>query len=122
MTMSEENPKTATEAMIYANEERRRSLYPDLRLQRATSLVAAVLQKIDPYLDRQQDRARRDAYEALIELFHSEGVDVITDHDRAAVGLPPRGPSGLTSEEMLAMEKRRLDYLLAPITVRLPIA
>ena len=87
----------------------------DLRLLRARHLVAAVMQKLSPYFDEQQDSARRDAYEALIELFHNEGVDVITDMTRADAGLPPRGPDGYTMEELVALEKRRLDILTAPL-------
>jgi hypothetical protein len=91
----------------------------DLRMMRAQYLVAAVIQKISPFLDERQDRARRDAHEALIELFHNEGVDVITDASRADAGLPPRGPDGYTVDELLAIEKRRLDYLSAPLIATL---
>jgi hypothetical protein len=91
----------------------------DLRMLRAQSLMHAVLQRVEPYLDPQQDRARRDVYEALIELFHNEGVDVITDTARADAGLPPRGPDGWTVEEMVALEKRRMDLLTAPLVATL---
>lgn len=73
------------------------------------------MQKLSPYLDESQDRVRRDVYKALIELFHDEGVDVITDMTRADAGLPPRGPDGYTLDELVALEKRRLDILTAPI-------
>lgn len=92
----------------------------DMRLMRAQHLVSAVMQKLSPYFDERQDSARRDAYEALLELFHSEGVDVITDAQRADAGLPPRGPDGYTAEEVLAIEKRRLDVLTGPIYATFP--
>ena len=91
----------------------------DMRLMRAQHLVAAVMQKLGPYFDDRQDSARRDAYEALLELFRSEGVDVITDAQRADAGLSPRGPDGYTVDEMLAIEKRRIDMLAAPLIATL---
>jgi hypothetical protein len=102
--------------MQTATEQMRRQ---DLRMMRSQQLVAAVLHKLGPLLDDRQDYVRRDAYEALLELFHNEGVDVITDAQRADAGLPPRGPDGYTMEEMVAIEKRRLDMLNAPLIATL---
>jgi hypothetical protein len=104
--------------MQTATEQLRRQ---DMRMYRAQSLMHAVLQRIDPYLDPELgNHARRDVYEALLKLFHDEGVDVITDAQRADAGLPPRGPDGWTIEEMMAIEKRRLDILTAPIYAAFP--
>lgn len=87
---------------------------------RARALVAAVMQKIDPFLDIEQDYVRSEVYNALIELFHSKGVDVITDADRADAGLPPRGADGWTGEELVALERYRFALLTQPIYAEMP--
>lgn len=93
--------------------------WPNLRLLRAQSLVARILSVIDPYLcDHMEEvSARREVHDALIELFAGIGVDIVTDYDRQEAGLPPRAPNGWTVEELIALEKRRLDALYAPVTV-----
>jgi hypothetical protein len=105
-----EKMHTASEQMMRQN----------MRMMRARSLVGAVMSKIDPFLDHDQDHVRKGVYEALLELFHSEGVDVITDAQRADAGLPPRGPDGWTMEEIVAIEHHRLNVLTAPIYARFP--
>lgn len=104
--------------MQTATEQMRRM---DLRMRRAQSMLHAVLQRVEPYLDPELgNSAPRDVYEALIKLFHDEGFDVITDAMRAEAGLPPRGPDGWTMEEMVAIEKHRLATMFAPIYGTLP--
>ena len=103
-------PKTATSETIDSMQR------TNLRQRRATAMTASIMRVIEPYLDRSNHYVRRDAYEALISLFMEKGVDVITDHDRAAAGLPFRGNDGWTVDEAVAMENARLASLLRPIT------
>jgi hypothetical protein len=91
----------------------------DLRRRRAEVLCHGVMQAIDPYLDR--DASRRDIYEALMKLFHQEGVEVLSDYDRQQYGLPPRGPDGWTVEEIVALEEKRLEMLRRPLTMTVPV-
>lgn len=99
---------TATETMMRV----------DLRKHRARSLLAQFLNLVDPYLadDAQRDRLAND----LGKLFYEEGVEILTDHDRAMMGLPPRGPDGWTAQELWALEKRRLDLMSQPISMTIP--
>lgn len=89
------------------------SLRINLRRKRAMSLVAAILQQINPYL-KDDGRHRRDAHDALMRVFVEEGVEVLTDHVRMTLGLSPRGPDGWTDEEIRALDLRRLELLLDP--------
>jgi hypothetical protein len=93
---------------------------PNLRRRRVDAMVAAVLQQIGPYLSDER-HARRDAAYALMNMFWEEGVEVVTDHVRQEAGLPPRGPDGWTAEELIALEQRRLEAMLRPLSVTIPI-
>lgn len=101
--------ETATATRI--DEERR----INLRQQRATALTAVTLKAIEPFLDQGSDNVRRDAYYALMDLFMQQGVDIVTDHDRALLGLSPRTADGWTMEEIRAMDQLRLNTILPPI-------
>ncbi len=94
------------------------SLRFDLRRSRTQVLTHAVLKEIGPYL-REGHRTERDVYEARLKLFYEQGVEIITDVDRAGLGLPPRGPDGWTGEEIVALEQRRLEILTAPIVMQI---
>lgn len=85
---------------------------PDARHLRARSLSAQILRVLGPYI---ADRNWRDVQEALELLLSREGVEVLTDEDRANAGLPPRGPTGWTTDELLAYEKRKLEVMLQPL-------
>jgi hypothetical protein len=53
----------------------------------------------------------------LMELCMKEGVEILTDYTRTEIGLPQRGPDGWTMEEIIALEKCRLDMMYAPLTM-----
>ena len=57
---------------------------------------------------------------ALFALFHDQGFEIITDHDRAALGLPPRNHDGWTAAELQILEARRLEAMLKPIMLECP--
>lgn len=83
------------------------------RHTRTQQLLGHVLHQITPYLDPNRDKAYRDVARALEELFHCSGVQIITEADRAAAGLPPRDQNGMTLEELVIMEGRLRDAMLA---------
>ena len=91
--------------------------WPNLRLRRAEALAHRVLSIVDPYLCDHIEgiHVRREVSDALIRLFAEIGADVVTDCDRQEAHLPPRGPTGWTAEELIALEKRRIDALYAPL-------
>lgn len=106
---------TATEAMMRV----------DVRQRRAQSLAAAVMDKVHREInainpDDIQHQAAEIVYYAMLDVMCDEGVEVLTDHTRSAAGLPPRGPDGWTIEEILALERARLDALMAPRTYVIP--
>lgn len=84
----------------------------DLRRLRAEALIAAIFDKLEPYLPYE---GKRDAYDALRELLTQEGVEVMTDRTRQEAGLPARDGLGWTIEELVAMERQRLELLTQPI-------
>lgn len=90
---------------------------PDLRHRRAMSLTALVLRIVDDHTReiRDDNHFMRDISDALMDAFMAQGVDILTDYDREQLGLPPRGPNGWTIEEMVAMEKKRLALMRAPM-------
>ena len=91
----------------------------DIRRLRSQQLVAAIMGAVDPFLSDER-HAREDAYNALAKLLHSEGAEVITDSLRDEIGLPPRGPDGWTAEEIVALERRRLEMLARPLAMTIP--
>jgi hypothetical protein len=99
---------------------RERDLRMDLRRARTMQLTHAVMQAIEPFIRDEDGRERRDVYEALVRLFNDQGVEILTDFTRAEAGLPPRGPDGWTDAELRALEARRLEVMLRPISMVVP--
>ena len=93
----------------------------NLRQRRAYGLAHELMNRImkaSPYLHYQADGREQCAIHDAITGFLAEvGAEIVTDHDRSEAGLPPRGPDGWTVEELIALERRRIEVLLAPITV-----
>jgi hypothetical protein len=58
----------------------------------------------------------------LEDLFRQDGVEVLTDYTRQEMGLPPRGPDGWTIEEIHAMERLRLERMMAPMPMFIPLS
>ena len=89
------------------------SLRIDKRRMRAEALAHAIFQKVQPLLHRGDDNhLDRDAFYAIFEVCHAEGVEVLTDHRRAELGLRPRGPDGWTDEEVILMERTMQAMML----------
>lgn len=75
------------------------------RYTQTQQLLGLVMHHITPYLNpNPESRACRDVARVLEELFHASGVQIITEADRAAAGLPPRDHNGMTLEELTVME------------------
>jgi hypothetical protein len=92
------------------------SMRMNLRQRRAQVLAAHVMEKLRGHLYEDRDRdTLRDVHEILMQEFMAQGVEVLTDYDREQYGLPPRGPDGWTMEELLALERRRLEILTRPL-------
>jgi predicted subunit of tRNA(5-methylaminomethyl-2-thiouridylate) methyltransferase len=93
------------------------ALRVDYRRMRIQPLLHQILHIVSNHLsdDDYRRNAIRELHNELFDKLHEEGVEIVTDHTRAAMGLPPRGPDGWTAEEIMALEKRRLELMLAPI-------
>ena len=90
----------------------------DRRQLRAMSLLAEVMQIVYPELRPEADP--RHVHNRLMDLFMDKGVEILTDYERSEIGLPPRDRLGWTVEEILALEKTRLDAMLRPMPMFLP--
>lgn len=86
------------------------------RRVRTQQLLGLVMYHIRPYLDQNPgSRAERDVARVLEELFHMSGIQIITEADRAAAGLPPRDHNGMTLEELSIYEARLQHAMLGPL-------
>lgn len=106
--------KRRFETMISATD---RIPQPDLRHRRAMSITALVMNTLSKHL---VDENRREAHEALFQLFWEMGFDAVTDDDRAKAGLAPRGELGWTDEELRLLEAARIYAMARPITMMMP--
>jgi hypothetical protein len=86
----------------------------NIRRQRADVVMNEILHAIRPFVDRD---AEESIYHALRERLEEHGAEIISDYTRKEAGLPPRGPDGWTIEEMMALEKARLDALYRPFSM-----
>lgn len=92
-------------------------LYPHHRGNRATVLTAHIMNIIGKYLcDHGKARGHKEASRDLFEAIYESGAEIITDADRAAAGLPQRGPYGLTREQLCILEAHYMRAMLAPIS------
>lgn len=90
----------------------------DLRRRRAQLLMHMVMDAVDPFLcdhDPEIGNPRRRLHDALFRTFMEQGVEVLTDHEREQHGLPARGPDGWTTEELVELERKRLEALARPL-------
>ena len=90
------------------------------RRHRADSLAAHIMQIVSKYL-RDEGREHRDCVRDLLAVFYENGVEVITDADRAIAGLPPRNEQGLTVQELQLLEMHRLQVMMRPLEHFLPL-
>jgi len=94
----------------------RGGMVPELRRNRATQLTAHIMCLIGEYLcDHGENRGSRKASAVLFEALYESGADIITDADRTTAGLRPRGPYGVTAEELRIMEAKRMEAMLRPM-------
>jgi hypothetical protein len=88
----------------------------DKRRMRAMALTSLIMQIVGKYVPRDQERdCMRDLSYELQEALEKAGAEIVSDYDRQQYGLPARGPDGWTMEEIIALEKRRLEIMRAPI-------
>lgn len=91
------------------------------RMLRSRVFVSILMDIVHEYMKRhdRNERDPRDAeryvYERLMETCEQHGIELISDEDRKLVGLPPRGPDGWTDEEIIALERVRLELMLRPV-------
>lgn len=85
-----------------------------LRRKRAEAAAHAAYRAVERFLfiDRHEHRPdAREVINARIETYTASGIEVLTDFDREQIGLPQRGPDGWTVDEIIALEKMRLDAM-----------
>lgn len=80
--------------------------------QAASSIFNLIITRYVPYACQQE------AYDELYKRFHEAGAELITDVARQEYGLPARSPDGWTAEEIVELEKRRLEALSKPLTMK----
>lgn len=82
----------------------------NLRRKRAGALAFALFREIDDLLP---DDIRRDVYDRMARVLHENGAHVMTDKDRAELGLEPRDFEGWTPSERVQEETRRHEATMA---------
>lgn len=88
----------------------------DRRRLRAMALTAQIMQIVGKYVPRDGERdCMRDLTYELQEVLSRAGAEIISDFDRQQYGMSPRGPDGWTMEEIIELEKRRLEVMYAPM-------
>jgi hypothetical protein len=92
----------------------------DLRLIRAQRLTAAIVDAIAPHLDPSEPVNLGHVSRAILEVLHGQGVEVLTDYDRAEMGLPPRDELGWRPDEIIAHDNRMLEPLMRPLPYFIP--
>lgn len=95
---------------------------PDMRRMRTEQFVAEVMRVVSPYICDPDARGREEAevYRRLIDHFWTVGIDFVSDHIRAQVGLPLRNDRGWTPQELRVMEDLRIEAMMRPVRPILP--
>jgi hypothetical protein len=87
----------------------------NLRLIRAQVLASRIMHQLDQCICNCGVKNHyRKAYDEIMEVLYAEGVEALTDYDRQQAGLPPRGPDGWTMEEIIELDKKRMEVLTRP--------
>lgn len=93
-----------------------RLVLPELRRMRAQQLTAHIMNVVGKYLcDHGEAHGARDASRDLFEAIYESGAEIITDADRSTAGLQPRGPYGMTADELRIREARLTEAMLRPM-------
>ncbi len=88
----------------------------NIRQIKAQQIASLLMRTLDDIIPR---ACQREAYEKMMELLMTEGIEILTDEDRRRAGLPPRGPDGWTAAELHALEYARLYAISAQIAMAL---
>jgi hypothetical protein len=98
------------------------SMRQDMRRLRIQPLLHQILHIVGKHLSDEDHRrnAMRALHNELFDKLYEEGVEIVSDHTRAAMGLPARGPDGWTIEELIALEQKRLEVLTKPLQMIVP--
>lgn len=89
-------------------------IYPNRRFQKSQHVTAHVMHILKNIIPANADF--RAIARELEDFFYSQGIDFITEADRAAAGLQPRDHNGLTIDELRAIDARYLQDLLKPLS------
>ena len=89
----------------------------DLRRLRAHALTAHILHIVEKYLsdEDRRNKALRELSRELDEELWRAGVEIVTDQIRTQCGLPPRGLDGWTVDELIILERKRIEAMLSPM-------
>jgi len=102
---------TATEMLTRQN----------LRHIRAQVLIKEIMDVVKPHIRDDEDgrywEREKDILRTLYDRLEEAGAEIISDYTRELAGLPPRGPDGWTFEEIIELEKRRLEIMMKPPTI-----
>ncbi len=85
-----------------ASEAREAMQIEDIRERRSKQLAGSIIHCLRRYIP---DAAINDAHHELLKLLYESGAYLMTDEDRAELGLEPRDELGWTPSEKLAREK-----------------
>jgi hypothetical protein len=95
--------------------DQRSPMYPQPRRAHADHLTAHIMNIVSPFLcEHGEVNSHREVSREIFEALYESGAYVVTDADRAIAGLPPRGPYGLTVEQIRILDARHTEAMLRP--------
>jgi hypothetical protein len=89
------------------------------RSVRADQILALIMHIVHRHVDIPRD-AERDLMRELSDQLWADGAQMITEGDRIAAGLSPRGIYGLTVDELCIIEARLTMSMMQPLVTILP--
>jgi hypothetical protein len=90
----------------------------DIRARRARSLAHEVFREIEDLLPQE---VSREALHRLMLVFTANGASLLTDQDRAEMGLEPRDGLGWTPSERIRFHDEKISAMHALSRIVFPI-
>jgi hypothetical protein len=89
----------------------------DLRYARAQQVTHALLQEVMDYIP---SKYQSEAFRKIEDFAHKYGLEIVSDEMRQIAGLQPRDDKGWTPDELIALERARLEAMISRVSAIVP--